>query len=207
MNQQLLGVINSYPLIIPRFYNYLRLLILPLEEIAKYIPKKGAILDVGCGYGVLDIYLAKTSSNRRVIGSELNHKRVRIASRTAKNIDNVSFFEQDLLQNRQIEQVDCVILVDLLHHVSYSQQRQLLQSVSSILKPGGRLIVKDLDTKPKFKFYWNLVHDKLVTGFDRLYFQSSQTLARTLEEEGFSVSHKNISNLFYAHHLFVCEKR
>lgn len=79
MSQHLISIINSYPLILPRLYNYLRILILPLEEIAKFVPTSGNILDVGCGYGLLDIYLARTAPNRNVIGSELNSKRVRIA--------------------------------------------------------------------------------------------------------------------------------
>ena len=97
MNPTLALVINRYPLLIPRIYNYLRLAIMPLEEIAAVVPTTSTILDVGCGYGLLDIYLAETSPNRTVIGSELNSKRVRIAQKISQDLENVKFFEENLL--------------------------------------------------------------------------------------------------------------
>ncbi|MEQ9357375.1 class I SAM-dependent methyltransferase [Coleofasciculus chthonoplastes] len=208
MNKQLNSIIKSYPLIIPRLYNYLRIFILPIAEIAKYVPEKGKILDVGCGYGILDIYLAKTSPNRQVIGSELNSKRVKIASSVSRTIENVEFFQENLLQGDKPEKFDGVVLIDLLHHITSIQQQQLLQAVANILKKDGQLIIKDMDTKPAFKFYWNLVHDKLMTGFERLNFIGHQELIVKLEEQGFNVSFKKkINHPLYAHYLLIAIKK
>ena len=201
--------LNSYPLLIPRLYNYIRTLILPLQKIAQKVPKNGMILDVGCGYGLLDIYLAQTSQFRNIVGSELNEKRVEFASVAATKLDlsNVSFVSQDLVQSDHHNQFDCIILVDLLHHISLVKQQRLISAAYLLLKKGGKLIIKDLDNQPAFKFYWNLIHDKLMTSFDKLYFRNSQELAKEIEQQGFIVEHQNISNFFYAHHIFVCEKQ
>lgn len=201
--------LNSYPFVIPRLYNYIRLLILPLHKIAQKVPETGNILDVGCGYGLLDIYLAKTSRLRNIIGSELNEKRVKFASVAAAkiNLSNVSFVSRDLVQSENEHKFDCIIMVDLLHHISLVKQKQLLNSAYFLLKKGGKLIIKDLDNRPAFKFYWNLIHDKLMTGFDQLYFRNSQEIAVDIEQQGFTLEHQDISNFFYAHHIFICEKK
>lgn len=210
MNQQLLSIINSYPLILPRLYNYLRILILPLEEIAKFVPTSGNIVDVGCGYGLLDMYLAKTGQNRNVIGSELNGKRVRIAQTISQNIPNVKFFEKNLLAESDVanvDKIDCIILMDLLHHVTYEQQDELIKTIHNILPQGGKLVIKDMDDRPAFKYYWNLVHDKLMTKFDKLHFIGANNLTKKIEQMGFTVQlSTKFNHPLYAHYLLVCEK-
>lgn len=145
MNTILASVVNRYPLLIPRIYNHLRLAIMPLEAIAAVVPATSTILDIGCGYGLLDIYLAETSSNRTVIGSELNSKRVRIAKHVSQDLENVKFFEENLLHPDRVQNIDCILLIDFLHHVSYAQQSELLATIYSLLPNGGTLIIKDLD--------------------------------------------------------------
>lgn len=210
MNQELKSIIDSYPLILPRLYNYLRVMILPLEEIAKFIPTSGNIVDVGCGYGLLDIYLAKTSPSRYVIGSELNGKRVRIAQKISQNIPNVKFFEKNLLAESDVanvEKIDCIILMDLLHHVTYEQQDELIKTIHHILPPGGKLVIKDMDDRPAFKYYWNLVHDKLMTKFDKLHFIGCNNLINKIEQMGFYVKlSAKFNHPLYAHYLLICEK-
>jgi cyclopropane fatty-acyl-phospholipid synthase-like methyltransferase len=183
---------------------------LPLEEIAKFVPTSGNILDVGCGYGLLDIYLARTAPNRNVIGSELNSKRVRIAQIISQDIPNVKFFEKNLLAESDvvnIDQVDCIILMDLLHHVTYQQQDELIKTIHNILPQGGKLLIKDMDDRPVFKYYWNLVHDKLMTKFDKLHFVGSNNLIKRIEKMGFAVqSSSKFKHPLYAHYLLVCEK-
>jgi cyclopropane fatty-acyl-phospholipid synthase-like methyltransferase len=207
MNPTLALAINRYPLLIPRIYNYLRLAIMPLEEIAAVVPTTSTILDVGCGYGLLDIYLAETSPNRTVIGSELNSKRVRIAQKISQDLENVKFFEENLLHPDRVQNIDCILLIDLLHHVSYEQQSELLATIYSLLPNGGTLIIKDLDNRPAFKYYWNLIHDKLVTGFDRLYFSSALKQRKNIEFLGFKITdYSQINHPFYAHYLMVARK-
>lgn len=207
MNPTLASAIKRYPLLVPRLYNYLRLTILPLEEIAAVVPMTGTILDVGCGYGLLDIYLAESSPTRTVIGSELNRKRVSIAQKVSLDLANVKFYEENLLRPDRVLGVDCILLIDLLHHIRFGQQSELLAKIYDLLPVGGTLIIKDLNNRPAFKYYWNLVHDKLMTGFDRLYFSSITKQQEKLESLGFEITdYRLLNHPLYAHYLMVARK-
>ena len=64
-------IMNLYPLyraapinMMERFWIYLRLRLSSYEVIASHVPPSGKILDLGCGFGMLSIYLALSSPER-----------------------------------------------------------------------------------------------------------------------------------------------
>lgn len=63
---------------------------LPLDEL------KGNILDVGCGYGVIDIILGKVT-DAFYEGIDINRRALHLAEMNAKlnDVDNVKFYESD----------------------------------------------------------------------------------------------------------------
>ena len=67
---------------------------IPLEEVG------GKVLDVGCGYGVLGIVLAKLTSNH-VDMVDVNLRALHLAERNAKlnNVEDVNIFESNVYEN------------------------------------------------------------------------------------------------------------
>ena len=67
---------------------------LPLNDI------KGKVLDVGCGYGVIDIILSKIT-NASYEGVDVNKRALHLADMNAKlnNIFNVKFYESNCYEN------------------------------------------------------------------------------------------------------------
>ena len=51
-----------------QIYFKLRPLIIPFDIIEKHVPKKGTIVDLGCGFGIFANFLAIQSDDRKVIG-------------------------------------------------------------------------------------------------------------------------------------------
>src|SRR3989344_3547087 len=76
-----------------------RWFITPSTKIESLLPREGTIIDIGCGEGILDNLLALRAPNRRVIGFDLNARRVRVAESIKKKrgIPNVEFFVADAL--------------------------------------------------------------------------------------------------------------
>lgn len=178
---------------------------LPITDIEAYVPKRANVLDIGCGYGLLDIYLATTSEQRKVVGLDANAQRIRTARVTSQDISNIEFLAADLLSTDLPKDIDCILLIDLLHHTTYIQQEGLIDSVATLLEQGGKFIIKEIERDFGFKYYWNLFHDKVMTFFDELYYLDEEDLTRTLEDKGFSVSTVRLRHPFYGHYLMICE--
>ena len=195
-------IIRSYPLLWPRIYAYIRARLLSMKEIEKALPEKGKILDVGCGYGITSIYFALKSIKRQVVGSELSRQRVITARRISREIPNLRFEAKNLIESD--EKFDAIVAIDLLHHISNRKKEVLVKECRKRLNKNGILIIKDIDKKPRHKYAWNYVHDKLMTR-DRLYFYSSRQIKLMLEKNKFKIKeYKRIKSRFYPHVLFVC---
>jgi len=67
---------------------------IPINEL------KGNILDVGCGYGVIDVVLGKLT-DARYEGIDINKRALHLASMNAKlnNVSNIQFYESNVYHN------------------------------------------------------------------------------------------------------------
>ena len=199
--------IKLFPLFWPRIYVYLRSLILPLSKIETLLPQKGSILDVGCGYGFTSIFFAFKNKNRQIFGSEIDPKRILLAKKISSSISNISFKTSDLINKSKLN-FDAILAIDLLHHVNSSQKNTFLKDASSKLKTKGLLIIKDIDTSPRYKYLWNYLHDLIMTKFSKLYFLSSGEIENILIKNNFKIIKKGkYKNLFYPHIFYVCQKK
>lgn len=189
-----------------KLYTFLRFKILPIRKIEKLLPKKGLVLDVGCGYGVTSIYFALKNKNRQIVGSELDSKRVKIAKKNSRDIKNLTFKKANLIDNEKVK-FDCIVAIDLLHHISDLEKQKFISKAKEILKNDGTLIIKDIDKKPFLKYFWNYFHDLLMTKFSRLYFFSSKDFENLLIKNNFKIIKKGkFKSFFYPHIFYVCQK-
>jgi len=190
-----------------RLYLRLRCLIIPFEMIEQHVPKKGTIVDIGCGYGIFGNYLALKSKNRNVIGIDLVQKRISIANEIFGELSNLNFFCSDITDT-QLPKADTITAIDVLHHIpSEKLQNKLLRSCHSVLNEGGKLILKDLDTKPRWKYLFNFVHDYLLTKGEAVLYQDQNNIKNLLKNAGFKLEKIiKIQNYPYAHILFLAQK-
>ena len=184
-------VLKLYSGLGSKIYVFLRFILLPFNKIERYIPKKGKIIDVGCGYGSLDAYLALKEPKRKIIGMDLNEKRIVIANKATSKISNAEFFAKDFTKDVSIKKANCMILVDLLHHIPYETQKKLLRECYKKLEVGGLLIIKDVGDKPKWKYYYNYLQDKIVSKQRKLFFIKPQELQNLLVKLNFNIKLKS----------------
>lgn len=92
------------------------------------------VLDFGCGIGNLTRFL--TQSFREVYGYDPSSESLSIAKQRAPEAQFVS--DESLLQSKYF---GAIVLANVLHHVPPQERIHLLKKATSLLSPGGKLIV------------------------------------------------------------------
>lgn len=210
MKVNLLSIMKRYNSFLIKLYLLIRHIQSPLDMIEKFIPKKGRIADLGCGFGSFDIYLAIKSKDRELIGFELEKNRVNIAKKASLGLNNIKFEQRDFTKNTGLNQYDTILMFDLLHHIPTDTQKKLIQESKKKLKKKGILIIKDVDTKPLWKYYYSYFQDKIMTKNDKLYFINKDKMISLLKKEKFKIKQIKILKTWLLnpipHIIYVCEK-
>ncbi|MFQ5902855.1 MAG: class I SAM-dependent methyltransferase [Candidatus Binatia bacterium] len=183
--------------------------IIPFEQFSQFLPKRGVVLEVGCGYGYVANYLSLESSDRVVIGNDPAKDRIEAAQQTVRDRKNIQFFAQDC-RELEINNLDGVVIADVLHHVPFPEQKRILADVYTRLKPGGSLVMRETDIRISLRYFlFNyLLEYLLYFGSEKLNFRKAKEWREILESLGFQV-HQIIPNspfFPYITVLFVCSK-
>jgi len=132
----------------------------PLERVVGHIPATGSILDLGCGAGILARMAALKSPEARVLGVDPDPAKIRLAGKGA-SLPNLSYELREPALPRQGEAFDCICIVDVLYLMPLPAQRELLRRSAQALRPGGRLLVKCMDTGKRLKLAWERMQETL----------------------------------------------
>jgi 2-polyprenyl-3-methyl-5-hydroxy-6-metoxy-1,4-benzoquinol methylase len=207
-------IIQSYDAPIVRAYCWGRFKILRqrfLVEIGQYLPDEGLVLDVGSGIGMFAMYFAHGRPDLSIRGFDLNEKRVELSRRAAGRLglENVQFEVGRAEHFRAGGSGVCqgIYILDVIHHMPKAAVRPLLEAFHETLVPGGRLIVKEVDTRPAYKRLFTHFLDLLMDSQNPPHYWPSEGIRGLLAEVGFRVyQHAMIDYLPYPHMLYVCEK-
>lgn len=181
-------------------YDFLRSLMLPLRQINRAIPKRGKIIDLGCGEGVIAKYLARTKT-RNVIGIDNNNKRLQKSTQK-----NLKFILADI-RNYDTSDAKAIIISDVLHHLNYEDQRKLLNKIARGLKKDGVFLIKEIDAgefvRSRLSRFWDFVFYPK----DKIYYSYAKDLIKKLRSLGFRIESKRASRFFPGStNLFTCQK-
>ena len=90
-----------------------------MDEVGQYLPEKGNVLDIGCGFGLFGLYFASTHPDRKVHGFDLNAKRIATANESARRLGmaNATFHAEDATKWQGGEKFDAAYMLDIIHHV------------------------------------------------------------------------------------------
>jgi 2-polyprenyl-3-methyl-5-hydroxy-6-metoxy-1,4-benzoquinol methylase len=197
---------------ITRAYLKIKLKICPLIQLEEHFPKEGIIIDLGCGNGLFPNILSLGSSERQIIGLDLDEKKIAVANETKLPGKQITYQDGDVVE-AEYPRGDVFTLVDVLYLIPYDKQEIILQKCYRSLPPGGNLIIKEMDKKPRWKYVWNLLQETLAVkliGFtlgERFYFRSQKDYADILQGIGFSVKSVPMhSGYWYPHIAYICTK-
>ena len=156
----------------PWFLRWYRVrFLVDLEHIRSYLPIEGRILDVGCGVGMLDHAIARANSKLNFLGIDIAPQSIDLANEFHA-LPNVEYSCQRL--ETVNGQFDCVLFVDVFHHVSPAEYTSLLESARALLAPGGYVLIKDIERRRGHASIWM---DRYVSGCRELYMHNCDELA------------------------------
>jgi len=185
-----------------RFWEYPRYI-----KMEKMLPKKGIIVDLGCGYGIFTNFLAATGPKRQIIAMENDKDKIRVAN---KGFPNVSYTTQDITQAK-IPQADAIILMHVLHHLeSYQEQEKLLTEVCKKLKKDGTLLIDEVYNQPAWKRHFGRVVDFLLYPFQPIFYRFQPEMIKLLKKYPLElVKVENVDGRFmpFAEVVYLCRKK
>lgn len=185
-----------------------RWLITPLSFIERLLPKEGTVIDIGCGEGMLANLAAMRSPKRRIIGFDLNAKRVAVAEAIAKNrIANIKFFVSDALAYN-FSDVAAITLVDVLHHIpARRKQEDIIRIISNQSHSDTVLIIREACFDGLLKWRFANLADKLLYRGDTFTYRSVKEWKELLQRSNFSVNvYKTNPFSPISSYLFVAKK-
>ena len=107
------------------------------------------------------------------------------------------------------ETYDIVLICDAMHHFPAEVHGDVLRSVAGVLRPGGMVVVKDLDAGPAWKYHWNRIHDRIVAGPEPIHCRPPAEMAALVTAAGLVVERADrIDHALtpYAHYLIRATK-
>lgn len=190
-----------------RLYAKIRMRLFPLETFDKYLPEEGTVIDLGCGYGLIANYLALRTKDRQVRGIDTDAKRIKCARQTIQGRKNIEFAVQDVVET-EIPLCDSIIMIDFLHHLPVAIQNDLLRKLHGKLKDGGILLISEVDTIPRWKYWFSYLSDCILYPFsNKLHFRSSEEMQQILSKLGYEVKIIRGGGLVFARVTYICRKR
>lgn len=194
-----------------RSYAFIRWSISPFDRILPHVPERGRLLDLGCGSGLWLTYLSLERSDLRLEGVDPDPRKLAIA-RSAE-VPSLILHRGSALDIPE-GTFDCITIFDVLYLLPADEKRSVLRACREALRPGGVLIVKELDVRPRWKF-WPAAAEELIavllvslTEGDRLHFQSLEDLGADFAEAGLvEISSERVDRGYPHPHVMVRGQR
>ncbi|MFI4936956.1 MAG: bifunctional 2-polyprenyl-6-hydroxyphenol methylase/3-demethylubiquinol 3-O-methyltransferase UbiG [Candidatus Berkiellales bacterium] len=120
---------------------------LRLDFIQSCCALHGAILDVGCGGGILTEALSRFG---QVVGIDQSQKAIEVAIEHAKGLPSpprYEFITVEDFASQHPEQFDVITCMELLEHVPSPDS--IIAATATLLKPDGHLFVSTINRTPK----------------------------------------------------------
>ena len=193
-----------------RIFAWLKMFFILYEQVSLFVPKKGRVLDLGCGYGFLSIFLALDSAERQVLGIDPSQQRIKAIGLSVLALPENVVFKNAEIETLKSAQFDCVIMEQALHHIPKSQQQDVLHSIHKLLRDGGNFILRENNKRWSFKYILvNLPMEYLLwVNEEKGNFRTNSELKAMLRKANFSCEIVQAPWYYLIDmSMFVCQKQ
>jgi 2-polyprenyl-3-methyl-5-hydroxy-6-metoxy-1,4-benzoquinol methylase len=180
-----------------RWFCRARLALAPLDRVAAEASGT-ALVDVGCGHGVLAALLLHEHPERRVVGIDPDARKIAWANESVGKSPNAEFHAVTIeaLAAERPAAFDCVIVADVLCLIARETWPPFLAAARRLLKPGGRLLLKDAENDGSWRAVKALWQERLMVHVLRrtvstggIGFATREELAGHVTGAGFTIDH------------------
>jgi 2-polyprenyl-3-methyl-5-hydroxy-6-metoxy-1,4-benzoquinol methylase len=162
-----------------------------MDALAARCPSEGRMLEAGCGHGLLSLEAALLHPALAVLGIDPAPDKIAAARAAAVAVPNATF-RCERLEDVAERGFDAVAVPDVLYLVPRAEWPSFLGACRDRLRPGGRLLLKEVAPRPRWKFYRCLAQETLsvrllrITLGARFAFETREAMERLLAACGFA---------------------
>ena len=104
---------------------------MPRRLVDAEVPRRGRVLEIGCGHGLVSAYLALSSRERQVTGIDIDARKIAVASHALSHVDPTSAhleFHHVATGELPDGPWDAIVIVDVLYLLERSAEFALLDA-------------------------------------------------------------------------------
>jgi cyclopropane fatty-acyl-phospholipid synthase-like methyltransferase len=209
------------PLPLPwRVHQVIRSLVYPIMGLLAHLPPPRSpadpvvLLDMGCGHGVFLALAKRKRPDLELIGLDLSEEKV-AGARMAFGASSIPVRELAVrdIADFSKQTVDAITILDVLYLVPLEKWGKILADCHACLRPGGRLILKEMDPSVRWKFALLHLEETLavkilgLTLGSEFTFPTKDQVDSLLQDAGFAVQGVPIDRGYHVpHYLWIATK-
>ncbi len=198
--------------LVARWFVHGRAFLSDLARVEEYVPRHGFVVDLGCGHGLFANLLAEASPQRRVLGLDIDDRKIAVARSTIAGRDSLRFEVSDVVRVPP-PRCDAITIVDVLYLMSPEDQERVLRNAAASLAEGAPLIVKAQESRIDPRYALTYAQEVLTVslGFTRgagrrFHFPSRDTAMAMFERAGFRAEAVEMKDRPYTDVLYLARR-
>jgi 2-polyprenyl-3-methyl-5-hydroxy-6-metoxy-1,4-benzoquinol methylase len=197
-----------------RFHVRMRWWTCPLDAVEAAVPRSGRVLEVGCGHGLLSMYIAVRGPDRDVVGIDIDDDKLVVARAAAAAHPELRVQFATVEPDRfPPGDYDAVVFCDVLYLLPPGARRELLDRAAGRVRPGGTVVVQEADQVPRWKSLLATGQELLatkvlrITEGEQVAFAPPQEFADQLADAGLEVELRRVDRGYPHPHVLVTGHR
>lgn len=149
----------------------------------------GPLLDIGCGIGLLEVYLRESGLQQPIIGFDHDAGKVAVARELAGRYHDIDLRVADI--RGEVPSGMNVTALDVLHYFSDAEQERIVERIAAGVPEGGVAIVRDAIRDGSWRYRLTAVQEALSRAIrwlkaERLNFPTRQRIVAPFLHRGFT---------------------
>lgn len=149
---------------------------------------EGPVLDLGCGVGLLGLFLRESGLGQEVIGVDFDRRKIEAGRKVVSGMTGLSLEEGDA--RKRIDFRGSVAMLDLLHYFSDEEQRRIIGNAADYARPGDVVIIRDCIRDGTWRYRLTWLEETFATSIgwlrgERLNFPTRDSIVEEFCRRGF----------------------